>query len=186
MFRLFEMKIISHPHPARVMLLFILSFSLLSFVMTAPSIPPAQFNATDIIPRADRPQSHSPETYQPDLPPHLTAKKYPRPTALSVKEYNALVEQGKLMHAYLQGRFDLPTSQIQGPEDDDNVRQWYENHKKSLQSQGWVPSEPSETKADILQNVCRQTIKGSKTRTITNYMPDIEKWKSSSWEKQVS
>lgn len=173
------------PHTAHVLLSFILSFNLLSFVTTAPSIPRVLFNATDLISRADNPQSHSPEFFQPDLP-HHDENKNPWPMPISPERYKALVENGKLMFAYLQGRFDLPASKIQGPGGGDNVRVWYDNNKMALESQGWVPSEPSETKADILQRVCWHTIKGTKVKTGPKFQPEVNKWISSSWEKQVS
>jgi len=102
------------------------------------------------------------------------------------ERYNALIEKGKLMFAYLDGTFDLPASQIQGPEEDDNVRDWYFKNKMVLQSQGWVPADPSETKADILQKVCRYSLKGTKIETHPGYLPPVNRWTSLSWEKQVS
>lgn len=165
-------------HPVRVLLCFIIFFSLFSFVKASP------FNATDLIPRVDSPESS--ESHQPDFLSHHDEHRNPSPEPIGDERYKALIENGKLMYAYLQGTFDLPASQIQGPGDDDNVRDWHDNYKKALQSQGWVPSDPSETKADMLHRVCRLALRGTKAKAGDKWLPVLTWWTSLSWEKEVS
>jgi len=133
----------------------------------------------------DSPGSHFSESHQPDILSHHDHRN-PIPTEISEEKFKALVENGKLMYAYLQRTFDLPASKIQGPKDDDHVRHWYYNHKEDLGSQGWVPGEPSETKADILQKVLWPALKGTKFKPNPSYFPVLDRWSSITWEKQVS
>jgi len=178
------MKLMSHPHPARVLLTLILSFSLLSFVTTAPSIPQRWFNATDLIPRADRPESHPPESSQPHIVSQHGKVRNPIPTALSNDKFKTLVENGKLMFAYLEGKFNLPASKIQGPEEDEDEHDWYKSHKESLKSQGWVYGAKSETKRDFILSVCEQTLE--RVQVNPEFTPIASRLTPSVWEKQVS